>query len=82
MDPVTNGEREKRPGMTPRELVKAALAHEETERVPYCIGFTKEGREALQTHVDSISQEGWCNLNADDFDTQAEHLWEKANDGE
>ena len=34
--------------MTRRELVKAAIAHKTTERVPYCISFTPEGEKRLQ----------------------------------
>lgn len=31
-----------------RDLVKAAIAHKTTERVPYCISFTQEGEKRLQ----------------------------------
>jgi len=34
--------------MNRRELVKAAIAHKTTERVPYCISFTPEGEKRLQ----------------------------------
>lgn len=34
--------------MTRRELVKAAIAHQATERVPYCIAFTPDGEKELQ----------------------------------
>jgi uroporphyrinogen decarboxylase len=34
--------------MTRRELVKAAIAHQETPRAPYCFGFTAEGEKELQ----------------------------------
>ena len=34
--------------MDRRELVKAAIAHEQTERVPYCISFTADGEARLQ----------------------------------
>ncbi|OQB35910.1 MAG: methylcobalamin:coenzyme M methyltransferase [Candidatus Latescibacteria bacterium ADurb.Bin168] len=37
--------------MTRRELVKAAIAHKETERVPYCIGFTGGGEKRLQEAI-------------------------------
>ena len=31
-----------------RDIVKAAIAHKETERVPYCISFTPDGEKRLQ----------------------------------
>jgi uroporphyrinogen decarboxylase len=34
--------------MERRELVKAAIAHKQTERVPYCISFTPDGEKRLQ----------------------------------
>jgi hypothetical protein len=34
--------------MTSRELVRAALAHEETERVPYCILTTGETDDEIR----------------------------------
>ena len=34
--------------MTGQELVKAAIAHRETDRVPYCIGYTPDGKKELQ----------------------------------
>jgi uroporphyrinogen decarboxylase len=34
--------------MNRRELVKAAIAHKTTERVPYCICFTQDGEKRLQ----------------------------------
>jgi uroporphyrinogen decarboxylase len=37
--------------MTGRELVNAAIAHQETARVPYCIGFTAEGSQELQRSI-------------------------------
>lgn len=33
--------------MTRRELVRQALAHEETPRIPYCVSFTPEGERRL-----------------------------------
>jgi uroporphyrinogen decarboxylase len=38
--------------MTSRDLVKAAIAHQETPRVPYLIHFTQGGKEALAPHLD------------------------------
>jgi len=38
--------------MTRQELVKAALGHKETERVPYLIDFTSEAWEAIKERVD------------------------------
>lgn len=35
--------------MNRRELVKAALRHQETPRVPYCIKFTPEGEKNVKT---------------------------------
>ncbi len=37
--------------MTRRELVKAAIAHQTTPRVPYCIGFTPDGEKELQKAI-------------------------------
>lgn len=34
--------------MDSRELVKAAIAHKSSERVPYCIAFTPDGEKRLQ----------------------------------
>lgn len=34
--------------MTSRDLVKSAIAHRVTDRVPYCISFTPEGDQELQ----------------------------------
>ena len=34
--------------MNSQELVRAAIAHRETDRVPYCIGYTPDGKEELQ----------------------------------
>lgn len=34
--------------MDRRDIVKAAIAHRTTERVPYCIGFTPDGAKVLQ----------------------------------
>ena len=33
--------------MNRREIVKAAIRHQETERIPYCISFTPDGEERL-----------------------------------
>jgi len=33
--------------MTPRQRVCAAIAHQPADRVPYCIGFTPDGRDEL-----------------------------------
>jgi hypothetical protein len=66
--------------MNSRELVKAAIAHEETERVPYCIGFTRGGADVLRGAIGGGSVEeyvdndvirihppwwGWDNLGED-----------------
>jgi len=34
--------------MDSRDLVKAAIAHQHTDRVPYCIGYTPDGKKELQ----------------------------------
>lgn len=34
--------------MSRRDLVKAALSHKTTERVPYCVSFTPDGEKRLQ----------------------------------
>ena len=41
--------------MTRRELVKAAIAHKATPRVPYCIGFTPDGEKELQKIIGARS---------------------------
>jgi len=45
--------------MTRRELVKAAIAHETTERAPYCISFTGDGERRLQ---ELIGPRGACDF--------------------
>ncbi|MFO7821389.1 MAG: uroporphyrinogen decarboxylase family protein [Lentisphaeria bacterium] len=44
--------------MDRQQLVKDAIAHKTTERVPYCIRFTREAREKFQkeTGTDSIDE--------------------------
>ena len=37
--------------MTRREMVKAAIGHQETERAPYCMTFTPDGEKRLQTLI-------------------------------
>lgn len=34
--------------MTSRDLVRAAIAHQQTPRVPYCIGYTADGASQLE----------------------------------
>ncbi len=41
--------------MTRRDMVKAAIQHEETDRVPYCIGFTGDGGRRLQELIGKVS---------------------------
>lgn len=43
--------------MNRRQLVKDAIAHKPTERVPYCIGFTREAREAFLRKTGHVSIE-------------------------
>jgi uroporphyrinogen decarboxylase len=45
--------------MTRRELVKAAIAHRETPRVPYCIAFTPEGEKTLQKAIGPVTAEAF-----------------------
>ncbi len=37
--------------MDRREIVKAAIAHKQTERVPYCISFTPDGEARLKERI-------------------------------
>jgi uroporphyrinogen decarboxylase len=43
--------------MDRRDLVRAAIAHRETGRVPYCIGFTPDGAKVLQDALGVASAE-------------------------
>ena len=45
--------------MTSRELVKAALAHEETDRVPYCIQTTGETNDEIKRVYGVDDVEDW-----------------------
>lgn len=45
--------------MTSRELVKAALAHKETERVPYCIMTTGESNDEIRRSKGVTDPEEW-----------------------
>ncbi|MBN1557288.1 MAG: hypothetical protein JW951_03995 [Lentisphaerae bacterium] len=45
--------------MNRRQLVKDAIAHKVTERVPYCIQFTRHAREKLETDNSCHSSEAW-----------------------
>lgn len=45
--------------MTRRELVKTAIAHKETERVPYDIKFTREARAQFEREVGCSSSEAY-----------------------
>lgn len=40
--------------MKSRELVKRAIAHEETPRVPFCIHLTQEAKELLRDHLGGV----------------------------
>jgi uroporphyrinogen decarboxylase len=42
--------------MNGKDLVKAAIAHKQTERIPYCISFTPDGEQRLQELI------GKCNV--------------------
>lgn len=46
--------------MNSRELVKAAIAHQTTERVAYCIDFTPDGEKALQGLIGPRSARGFA----------------------
>jgi uroporphyrinogen decarboxylase len=41
--------------MNRREIVKAAIAHQKTDRVPYCIDFTADGEKRLQEIIGNRS---------------------------
>ena len=45
--------------MTSRELVKAAISHRQTDRVPYCIEFTSEGSQAMAPLLNGQSLEAF-----------------------
>jgi len=45
--------------MTRRELVKAAIQHKNTPRVPYCIQLTKEAWEAVKPLAGDKDVEGF-----------------------
>ncbi len=45
--------------MTSRELVKAALAHQETERAPYCILTTGETNDEIKRTYGVVDVEEW-----------------------
>ena len=46
--------------MNRRDLVKAAIAHESTERVPYCFTFTPGGEERLRELIGPQSAESYA----------------------
>lgn len=45
--------------MNRRQLVKDAIAHKETARVPYCIQFTRQAREKFEKVVGCHSADGY-----------------------
>ncbi|MFH1006513.1 MAG: uroporphyrinogen decarboxylase family protein [Candidatus Latescibacterota bacterium] len=45
--------------MDRRALVKAAIAHKQTERVPYCISFTPDGERVLQKAIGERTAAGF-----------------------
>lgn len=47
--------------MTTRQLVKDAIAHKPSERVPYCIGFTREARQKFEREMGIPSAEEFLN---------------------
>lgn len=53
--------------MTRRELVKAAIEHRETERVPYLIDFTSEAWAAIKGRVDSPTPEAFLDNDVESF---------------
>jgi len=59
--------------MKSRELVKAAIAHEETERVPYRIDFTRKGREVFQKAIGGGSVEAF--VDNDVIEVRAPWWW-------
>ena len=44
--------------MTPRQRVCAAIAHQPVDRVPYCIGFTPDGRDELIRGIRAAAASG------------------------
>ena len=53
--------------MNRRELVKAAIEHRETERVPYLIDFTSEAWQAIKGQVDSQNPEEFLDNDVESF---------------
>ena len=45
--------------MTRRELVKAAIGHRQTARVPYAIDLTSEAVALIQRHVGAQDVTAW-----------------------
>ncbi len=45
--------------MTKREIIRSILEGQKQPYVPWSCGFTKEAREKLQQHLNSIDLEGW-----------------------
>lgn len=53
--------------MTRQQLVKAAIEHKETERVPYLIDFTSEAWEAIKARVDFSNPEEFLDNDVESF---------------
>jgi uroporphyrinogen decarboxylase len=59
--------------MNRRQLVKDAIAHKETERVPYCIALTKDGEERLKEVIGEQSAKSY--LDNDIIQVNAPWWW-------
>ena len=57
--PVSSSVLRKAHDMTRRELVRAAIQHRETERVPYAIDFTGEADERLRNELGIEDVDAW-----------------------
>ena len=53
--------------MTSREIVKAAINHQETSRVPYYIDFCEETWQTIEKSSDEISREEYLNNDIKDI---------------
>jgi uroporphyrinogen decarboxylase len=53
--------------MERQQLVKAAIEHKETERVPYLIDFTSEAWEAIKERVDFLNPEEFLDNDVESF---------------
>jgi hypothetical protein len=47
--------------MDRRQTVKAAMAHQKTKRIPYCISFTPDGEQRLRELIGARSAKDFVN---------------------